>query len=1178
MLCLVVALGTTAQLPTLPGYIVQTFGAANGLPSSDVVSLYQDTDDFIWVGTRDGISRYDGYRFQNFEYVNDERIGTVHCITEDNEGKLWIGTETGLYYWSEKAFHRLQFQNESSFYPFYTIHFAENGQVWIGTLKGPLLMNNLAGSRGQPIETFLLPGWEAATKKDGLAKFISVSKQGVAIGGFAEVYLYKNNQILALPNPHAEREYLRGVLIDEAGTVCWNNVLTGFHFWNGKETVKPTKSYGHFFDLLKKDDEIFLYSNAAIMKVDSRTGNRTTLVNLEPLTLRSPSCLMIDREGSFWLGATEGLFRVKKNPFTVHWKQKLEQSDEIYSLLRRKNGELLLGANRGRIFLMKDTMQFYKNLKVVPTAEVFSMYEDEENALWFGTGYQGIARYKNGELKSFNKKNGLPDNSHFFFYKTRSGQLWSAGDMGLTRIDRIREDSFRFVPFFYHTPGDYHKLYGMAEAPDGSLWAGGWLGLFQVLKDSLHLYVLPEFTDRKVFVTSFRQNKQGQVWMTTRGHGILLCEFRNDNKLHLQKQFRTEDGLLTNTYLSVAFDREGNAWAGNHYGVTAILPSASRYSIKNFDVKDGFIAKNYQSLNMFADGSTMWALTSSGAVSFEPKQLLQTSRRARLSITQIDLFHTKRTADEFLQSDNKKMLYEFPHNYNSFGVQFAALYFANPDAVRYYYQLQPVDSRWTSTGREKTILFRELPPGTYTLLVKASIGGSDWTNTDTISFTIAKPWWLQWWTIASALIATAGLAFFLIRRREKQIRAREQQKIAFEKIRSNAFQYQLEIQQVINYFTTSMNKFVTVDDMLWDVARNCISKLAFEDCVIYLVDEERNVLQQKAAWGPKTTEENKIVNPIEIPVGKGIVGTVALTGKAEKINDTSKDPRYIIDDAARSSEITVPIYDGDKVIGVIDSEHSEKDFYTERHLQILTTIASHCGARISTIKAENKSAVAKMEALLNKQKALEASLQSMRLQMNPHFLFNALNSIQQMILSGEDTTATRFLSKFSKLLRTVLTNSAKEEVTLKEEIDLLQLYVELESLRFKDSFRYTIEFDESIDPEDVFVPALLLQPLVENAIWHGLMHKSGQRQLSIRFQDCGENCLLCRIEDNGVGRQASKLNGDAQAHTGKGLSVAMERLKTLNEKNGTANSLQVIDLTTESGEPAGTRINIVLYH
>lgn len=157
---------------------------------------------------------------------------------------------------------------------------------------------------------------------------------------------------------------------------------------------------------------------------------------------------------------------------------------------------------------------------------------------------------------------------------------------------------------------------------------------------------------------------------------------------------------------------------------------------------------------------------------------------------------------------------------------------------------------------------------------------------------------------------------------------------------------ELEIQQTINYFLSSLYNRETVEDILWDVARNCIGRLGFTDCVIYLLNEEGNGLEQKAAWGLKTTDDNRIVNPIVIPSGKGIVGTVALTGKAEIIPDTAVDHRYIVDDALRYSEITVPIISEGKVIGVIDSEHPEKHFFNEKHLSILTAIASLCAIKI----------------------------------------------------------------------------------------------------------------------------------------------------------------------------------------------------------------------------------------
>lgn len=166
--------------------------------------------------------------------------------------------------------------------------------------------------------------------------------------------------------------------------------------------------------------------------------------------------------------------------------------------------------------------------------------------------------------------------------------------------------------------------------------------------------------------------------------------------------------------------------------------------------------------------------------------------------------------------------------------------------------------------------------------------------------------------------------------------------------------------RLIRYFSQSVFRRNTLEDILWDIASNCIRELHFEDCVVYFVDYNREILVQKAAYGPKNIDNVHIADPLEIPFGKGLVGSVALSGVAEICPDCSVDPRYIVDDAVRSSEITIPIIYQDKVLGVIDSEHSEKGFYTQEHLEILTSIASICSSKIAhTLAAQEVAELAR---------------------------------------------------------------------------------------------------------------------------------------------------------------------------------------------------------------------------
>ncbi|WP_198672951.1 PAS domain S-box protein [Algoriphagus litoralis] len=169
-------------------------------------------------------------------------------------------------------------------------------------------------------------------------------------------------------------------------------------------------------------------------------------------------------------------------------------------------------------------------------------------------------------------------------------------------------------------------------------------------------------------------------------------------------------------------------------------------------------------------------------------------------------------------------------------------------------------------------------------------------------------------------------------------------------------------------FLSSINSFVTklldqddIHSISWEIVENVIHNFGFKDCVIYILNEEKACLEQLAAYGPKDAGQRKIKDPIEVQFGKGIVGTVAMTGKAEIISDTSKDPRYISDDEVRLSEITVPILFENKVIGIIDSEHQDRNFFTDKHLETLTIISNLAAGRLKNAKSKRKQEKAEKE-------------------------------------------------------------------------------------------------------------------------------------------------------------------------------------------------------------------------
>ena len=211
---------------------------------------------------------------------------------------------------------------------------------------------------------------------------------------------------------------------------------------------------------------------------------------------------------------------------------------------------------------------------------------------------------------------------------------------------------------------------------------------------------------------------------------------------------------------------------------------------------------------------------------------------------------------------------------------------------------------------------------------------------------------------------------------------------------------------------------------------------------------------------------------------------------------------------------------------------------------------------------------------MNEQVA-RVELASLRSQMNPHFIFNSLNSIHKYIWENKQEDASEYLTKFSKLVRMILENSKEKEITLSKELEGLQLYIELEHRRCNHKFDYAITVDPAINSANVLIPSMIIQPYVENAIWHGLVQKEGSGNLRIGIAQ-GINQLTCIIEDDGIGRKkAAAIKAQKQdVHKSLGLDITQERLNLLNTESGGISSVQIIDI--DDGTHTGTKVILQL--
>ena len=208
-------------------------------------------------------------------------------------------------------------------------------------------------------------------------------------------------------------------------------------------------------------------------------------------------------------------------------------------------------------------------------------------------------------------------------------------------------------------------------------------------------------------------------------------------------------------------------------------------------------------------------------------------------------------------------------------------------------------------------------------------------------------------------------------------------------------------------------------------------------------------------------------------------------------------------------------------------------------------------------------------------KISEITQKNLRQQMNPHFIFNTLNSIQYYMYQHDKISTNNYLTKFSMLMRKTLENSQHTAIPIKDELDALQLYLELESLRFKEKFDYKIDVDEDIDVLIQKIPTMLIQPYVENAICHGLMNKDDKGFLNVNLQ-LEHDHITCTIEDNGIGREAAMEIRDTKNknHNSLGTRITESRLNLVNSLYGKNMKIEYTDLKDENGRPGGTRVVI----
>lgn len=1154
----------------LPVYQLQLFDYTAGIKPGNIRAVTRDKQGFLWILYPRSIQRFNGKTTTSF--TTDEQLNSIYC---DQAGTVWFSADKKIYYYNphNRAIEKAVFSGKDSSVSTGPVFSLSNGKTMVLTAAGffeylPAEKKFIPWRVKLPVQP---PFSTRIFTSLGHSLYFSHNRQIFR-------YQYLSGKTDSLPDKNAMRIF--PLTEDSVFVSTWN--ISSWCYDFGKKSLRQLEIPADRNNL-NQEGGIESFMIRAVEKVDQ---NRLFVAAMQGMytyhldekkyspvylshkgvnvnTRDFASSLFLDNEKQLWMVTPEGVARTGLN-------------NASFGLLRIRQSDNNLPAG-------------IDNIR--------SLAGDKDNNIWMATG-NGFVRLnrKTAELKLFLPREGsktslaTPSVRGMVFDGTNL--ILGPSNLGLWIFNPKSESFKRPV---YSSPdvqkvseGDF--IDGITPLADGNFLVMGRDALYLLKGKEYRLDFLENPASRENSNFAF-QGGDGLIWLTTmQGLHVL------DSNL----KYITRVPLPGNTsYVSSGVILPDNRFL---FSVNSGLYTARLLNGKAEVKKFTEVFNNASYLySLVLDGDILWATSENGIYRYD-------HRSAKLNVYDYSdnlqgygynfnswyksedgyLYFGGVNGLNYIQTDRFRLIQDslrvyisgirnikcdtcfysaslpavFPYTERSVEVQFESPYFNNPDKVMYRYRIEGLDREWRTTGNNNSIRFTSLPPGHYRLQVQASLNNAEWVNADTpFVFTIKKPFWQKTWFLVTAGIVLAGILYAWLRYRRQK-----------ERLKAEA----AEADQVIRYFSASVHEHQTIDSILWDVACNCIGRLHFEDCVIYLLDEKRNILVQKAAYGYKSPDDYIIKDPIEIEPGQGITGTVALTGKPEIIPDTSKDSRYIPDGAVGLSEIAVPIIAEGKLLGVIDCEHSKKEHFTQRHLNILTTIATLCANKIIKAKAEAGKREAEKILMDTQQKMAEAEMQALRAQMNPHFIFNCLNSINRYIVKSDQATASLYLTRFAKLIRLILDNSNNKSVTLANELEALNLYIQMESIRFEKQFTCSVEIQEGIQPDSVYVPPLIIQPYVENAIWHGLLHKETAGHLTVKLAMPEKDILTCCIEDNGIGREKAKELKSKSVSQKKslGMSLTESRLALLNQYNHTDAGIEIRDLYDEKGNPAGTRVTL----
>ncbi len=922
----------TSLFAQLPEASIKEFDAKQGLRTHSFKKVLEDASGFVWIMYRYGIQRFDGTHTDDY-FEGEEMVSMVL----DGHRSVWVSTENEVYKYDERLRKFLCIPtinpNEGPKLLFHSnglpIHYL--GRSGIFEYDGNTNTFRLAKSlKGAPEENITL-------------RSTHFSNVGQTLYYTHENRVWRHNLLSGKKDTLSVRYvgWVHAISEDEIITTNWE-AKTWYYNFSTNERIPLTLSVSDPFlyvhGLVSAADKmVYLASSKGLLTFDRGTKElRKVVLTLGGLPFPETIFRTVyqRKSGHLWAATENSLLYVDQSKEHIRYVRSnpydsiQEFDNRIRNFAADDNGNLWLATGDGLTewSLKKNSFRTLKalegNTKGLDHASIRGLVYDG-TYLIIGQTNKGIWLY-DPKKKTFKRP---------LFAANKTGQIVKekvAQDF-INQIKTLRNgdhiisardgayvmDGTTYAIREIDFPGSTHNVVFSYEDSKGSIFIGTLDGLF-----CLDSNYTPTYEIRKQLEDSATlcvlEYKGGHYLGTRRG--LYFLSIAGDS-LSVKKVVPK----LQNASIQTLFkDKSEYLWLVSENKLHRLEHETNK--LVSFGLTENILGDYFYANSYYRNKEGLVFIGGmSGINYFYPEKVTIRPKKLFPYLRQISLLGDTKEINEF-----RKL--ELGYTERSMTLTFATPYYGNPMDVQYRYRLNK-DGDWYPLGTNSNLTLWRLPAGDYKLQMAASVKDGIWHNSlDILHFTIAAPFWKSWWfTTTVATLALAFLVFLFVLQRRT-----------------------LEMEKQLKGFATSLYGQNTVEGIFWETARYCVQELNFVDCVIYLFDNKRKLLLQKAAFGVKNPYGKSIINKIEIPINQGIVGTVAYTGTAEIIKNTSKDPRYIMDVEMGLSEITVPLFVENEVFAVLDSEHPKRNFYKKRHLELLKKITAICSERIAKYLSEEK--------------------------------------------------------------------------------------------------------------------------------------------------------------------------------------------------------------------------------